>query len=179
MIKQVKNRQKNGFTLAELLVVVAIIGILVAISIPIFTAQRAKAVRAVNQANIRAAKAAAVSEIYSGEGQYLLNVQKETNRHFMVFKYDVKEEKIVYIYQDFQGDGSGNQWNVINAPARGERDKAVNNQKCDFIYVYVEPENQAKKNGNKEPDVQTAPYYNEDGTVGALDGANPFGPRTY
>ena len=37
---------KKGFTLAELLVVVAIVGILVAISIPVFTAQLGKARRA-------------------------------------------------------------------------------------------------------------------------------------
>lgn len=50
---------KKGFTLAELLIVVAIVGVLVAISIPIFTAQLAKARLATNQANARAAYAAA------------------------------------------------------------------------------------------------------------------------
>lgn len=36
MIRQKKN---SGFTLAELLIVVAVVGILVAISIPVFTSQ--------------------------------------------------------------------------------------------------------------------------------------------
>lgn len=58
---------KKGFTLAELLVVVAIVGILVAISIPVFTAQLSKARLATNQANMRAAKAAAVAEYLSEE----------------------------------------------------------------------------------------------------------------
>ena len=55
-------RTKKGFTLAELLVVVAIVGILVAISIPVFTAQLSKARKATNQANLRAAKAAAIAD---------------------------------------------------------------------------------------------------------------------
>lgn len=59
---------KKGFTLAELLVVVAIVGILVAISIPVFTSQLAKARKATNQANMRAAKAAAVAQ-YLTDGE--------------------------------------------------------------------------------------------------------------
>ena len=54
-------KNKKGFTLAELLIVVAIIGVLVAISIPIFTSQLTKARRATNQANARAAYAAAAA----------------------------------------------------------------------------------------------------------------------
>ncbi|MCI6638209.1 MAG: prepilin-type N-terminal cleavage/methylation domain-containing protein [Bilifractor sp.] len=53
-----KNNRK-GFTLAELLIVVAIIAVLVAISIPIFHAQLRKARLATNQANGRAAFSAA------------------------------------------------------------------------------------------------------------------------
>ena len=64
MTKKLSN--KKGFTLAELLVVVAIIAVLVAVSIPIFSAQTKKANLATNQANARAAKAAAVSAVLGG-----------------------------------------------------------------------------------------------------------------
>lgn len=57
------NNTKKGFTLAELLVVVAIIGVLVAVSIPIFTSQLSKARYATNQANLRAAKGAMITEM--------------------------------------------------------------------------------------------------------------------
>ena len=53
---------KKGFTLAELLVVVAIIAVLVAIAIPIFTSQLEKAREATDAANIRAAYAEVVSD---------------------------------------------------------------------------------------------------------------------
>ena len=58
-----KKLNKKGFTLAELLVVVAIIGVLVAISIPIFTAQLEKAREAVDMANIRSAYAEVSADV--------------------------------------------------------------------------------------------------------------------
>ena len=58
MFKKLRKNEK-GFTLAELLIVVAIIGVLVAISIPIFTAQLEKSRDAVTVANLRSAYAEA------------------------------------------------------------------------------------------------------------------------
>lgn len=56
-----KLRKNEGFTLAELLIVVAIIAVLVAVSIPIFTRQLEKSRESTDKANIRAAKAAVVT----------------------------------------------------------------------------------------------------------------------
>ena len=56
-----KKTNKKGFTLAELLVVVAIIAVLLAIAIPIFTSQLEKSREAVDAANIRAAYAEVLS----------------------------------------------------------------------------------------------------------------------
>ena len=58
--KEDKNLKKNnrGFTLAELLIVVAIIAVLVAIAIPVFTSQLEKSREATDAANIRSAYAA-------------------------------------------------------------------------------------------------------------------------
>ena len=54
-----RSKDKKGFTLAELLIVVAIIAVLVAIAIPVFTGQLEKAREAADLANIRAAYAEA------------------------------------------------------------------------------------------------------------------------
>ena len=55
-----KNNNK-GFTLAELLIVVAIIAVLVAIAIPVFTTQLEKSREATDVANVRSAYAAVVT----------------------------------------------------------------------------------------------------------------------
>ena len=64
-----KKINKKGFTLAELLIVVAIIGVLVAISIPIFTAQLNKAKYAADEANARSIYAELVADYLSSGGK--------------------------------------------------------------------------------------------------------------
>ena len=83
-----KKLNKKGFTLAELLVVVAIIGVLVAVSIPIFTSQLRKAKVATDLANIRAAKAAAAA-------QYLTSDETGT----AIYNYDAGAG-VVYVSTD-------------------------------------------------------------------------------
>lgn len=63
--KQKKNRISGGFTLAELLVVVAIIAVLVAVAIPVFSEQLEKSREATDMANIRGAYAEVVVEAIS------------------------------------------------------------------------------------------------------------------
>lgn len=62
-----KKNNKKGFTLAELLIVVAIIAVLVAIAIPIFTAQLERSREATDLANIRAAYAEAMTAALNNE----------------------------------------------------------------------------------------------------------------
>ena len=69
----------KGFTLAELLIVVAIIGVLTAVAIPVFTTQLEKSREATDIANMRSAKAAAVAlylDNNSNAGTYFFDAQK-------------------------------------------------------------------------------------------------------
>ncbi len=77
-----KLNNKKGFTLAELLIVVAIIAILVAISIPVFTSKLEEARKSTDKANERAAKSAALSE-------YLVAQEAQT------WYYDAENGKLV------------------------------------------------------------------------------------
>ena len=62
-------KNNKGFTLAELLIVVAIIAVLVAIAIPVFTAQLEKAREATDLANVRSAYAEMMVEYLQWDGK--------------------------------------------------------------------------------------------------------------
>lgn len=63
MRKKLKN--KKGFTLMEMLIVVAIVAILVAIAVPTFNSALKNAKRTVDEANVRAAQSEALAD-YAG-----------------------------------------------------------------------------------------------------------------
>lgn len=60
MVKRVRE-EKGGFTLAELLIVVAILLVLIAIAVPVFSGALGNADEAVDQANQRSAKSEALT----------------------------------------------------------------------------------------------------------------------
>ncbi|MGN8649811.1 prepilin-type N-terminal cleavage/methylation domain-containing protein [Eubacterium pyruvativorans] len=79
-----------GFTLAELLVVVAIIAVLVMVSIPIFTAQLEKGREAVDLSNLRSAYGA-------GKYQLMEEDEKETGSSPETYIYDPGSGKLLTV----------------------------------------------------------------------------------
>jgi len=84
-----KLMNKKGFTLMEMLIVVAIIVILVAISIPTFTSQLDNARTNTDKANLRAAKA-------------VINTMEMTGDWSQVDGYDVTTASEVILYYNLE-----------------------------------------------------------------------------
>ena len=72
MNKMRKMKNKKGFTLMEMLIVVAIIAILIAIAIPTFASSLNKARVATDEANIRSGYAEVMTEVLLGNFDRLL-----------------------------------------------------------------------------------------------------------
>jgi type IV pilus assembly protein PilA len=91
-------RNRKGFTLAELLIVVAIIAVLVAIAIPVFTAQLEKSREATDAANIRSAYAEVIT-MYLTEADDTVSIDVQSQQKQADWQGDTP--KLTY-----QGGGS-------------------------------------------------------------------------
>ena len=134
-------KQNSGFTLAELLVVVAIIGVLVAVSIPIFTGQIKKTKIATVRANIHAAKSAAYNK-------FLTEGFTRPSDDFGYYVYNVSDGTI-----SFYGSKSNKAWinNLGVKYPNPDSDKYI----YKYIFVFIKLPGVA----DLKPDIQTSPYY--------------------
>ena len=104
-----KKLNKKGFTLAELLIVVAIIAVLVAISIPIFSSQLEKAREATDMANIRAAYAEASADLLTNDAStYSKDIDAQQTKANWQSDGDAAQTKIA----DIDVDASTTGWTI-------------------------------------------------------------------
>ena len=119
---QKKRKSKKGFTLMEMLIVVAIIAILVAISIPAFNAQLDNARTNTDLANERAAKAVAVTTFLTEDSDTEIDgyydadtgkIEKDKTDAAKIKAYGQKQKgKIIHIKIDSSGDIETKEWVV-------------------------------------------------------------------
>lgn len=84
-----KKMNKKGFTLAELLIVVAIIAVLVAIAIPVFSAQLEKSRQATDLANLRSSYAEAIASYLTSNSDQTGTYYKMQNKNNKLDQIDL------------------------------------------------------------------------------------------
>lgn len=105
-----KNK-RNGFTLAELLIVVAIIGVLVAVSIPVFSNQLEKSREATDLANVRAKYAEVKAEAMTATTAYPIKKSVKLKQKQSDWQY--YEPVVIAGIIHYRNDGNTDHWEGV------------------------------------------------------------------
>lgn len=108
MMKQ----NKNGFTLMEMLIVIAIIAVLIAVAIPVFASQLEKAREATDLANVRSAYAQVSTEALLGDSEATVTVNLKQKQADWQSLDPVNIGGIVH----YKNQGDTDNWKGVAAP---------------------------------------------------------------
>ena len=149
-----QTHSRLGFTLAELLIVVAIIAVLAGISIPIFTAQKKKAQIAVVRANARNARSAAYA-LFLTDGFY------KSSDTYGYYVYTVKNgtAELVASYKSPGSDYPNLNNKFDNKYQNTSNGKESPDYNYPYIYVYIKSKSSTSEIQQNKADIQTCPYY--------------------
>lgn len=105
-------QNKNGFTLMEMLIVIAIIAVLIAVAIPVFASQLEKAREATDLANVRSAYAKVSTEALLGNSETTVTVDLKQKQADWQSLDPVNIGGIVH----YKNQGDTDNWKGVAAP---------------------------------------------------------------
>lgn len=108
----IMKQNKNGFTLMEMLIVIAIIAVLIAVAIPVFASQLEKAREATDLANVRSAYAQVSTEALLGDFETTVTVNLKQKQADWQSLDPVNIGGIVH----YKNQGDTDNWKGVAAP---------------------------------------------------------------
>lgn len=105
-------QNKNGFTLMEMLIVIAIIAVLIAVAIPVFASQLEKTREATDLANVRSAYAQVSTEALLGDSEATVTVDLKQKQADWQSLNPVNIGGIVH----YKNQGDTDNWKGVAAP---------------------------------------------------------------